>query len=191
VEQIPITLWPDGRDRRPHLRSFRDGWRHLRFMLMCAPGFLFLLPGVLFLLAGLAATPVAVLSGYGVWDSHFGPNFLFGTSVLAVTGFQLIVFGILAKLHAHLVDPVFYDPRMDRLARAFRVECGAVYGGILLLVSAVLGGWVLVTWVRTDAVPAPGLWLLAGTLFTIGLETVFLSFLIGIMDLSRESRRQG
>jgi len=191
VTEIPITLHKDGRDRRPHLRSFRDGWRHLRFMLMCAPWFLFELPGELLLVAGLLATPAALAAGYGVADQHFGPNFLFGASVAALTGFHLIVFGILAKLHANLVDPVFKDPRMDWLAGFFRVERGALYGGTMLVMAAVLGGTVLATWLRTDTVPNPGVWVFAGTLFMLGVETVFLSFLVGIIDLSRESRRQG
>jgi glycosyltransferase involved in cell wall biosynthesis len=191
VTEIPITLYPDGRDRRPHLRSFRDGWRHLRFMLMCAPWFLFVMPGALLLAVGLLAIPVALAAGYGVWDHYFGPNFLFGASVAALTGFHLIVFGILAKVHANLVDPVFRDPRMDKLARVFRVERGALYGGALLVLSALLGLPVLWTWFTTSTVTAPGQWIFAGTLFMLGVETVFLSFLIGIMDLSRESRRQG
>jgi glycosyltransferase involved in cell wall biosynthesis len=191
IAQIPITLWPDGRDRRPHLRSFRDGWRHLRFMLMCAPWFLFVLPGVLMLALGLMAAPVALAVGYGVADQHFGPNFLFGASVAALTGFHLIVFGILAKMHANLVDPVFRDRRMDRLADFFRVERAALYGGTLLILAAILGGAVLAAWARTDSVPAPGAWIFAGTLFMLGVETISLSFLIGIIDLSRESRRAG
>lgn len=191
VEQIPITLWPDGRDRRPHLRSFRDGWRHLRFMLMCAPWFLFVLPGLVMLVAGLAATPVALAAGYGVWDDYFGPNFLFGASVIALTGFHLLAFGLLAKLHAARVDPVFADPRTDRLAAAFRVERGLAYGGALVAAAAGVGGPVLWHWWQTATVPNPGYWILAGTLFMLGVETAFLSFLIGIIDLAREEKRAG
>jgi len=191
VAQMPITLWPDGRNRRPHLRSFRDGWRHLRFMLMCAPGFLFVLPGLILLGLGLAAAPAALSLGYGEWDGPFGPNFLFGAGVAAVTGFHLVVFGVLAKLHASLVDPVFADPKMDRLANVFRVERGALYGGTLLTCAAVLGGRVLATWGQTGDVPAPGVWVFAGTLFMLGVETLFLSFLVGIMDLARERTRAG
>jgi glycosyltransferase involved in cell wall biosynthesis len=191
VEQIPITLWPDGRDRKPHLRSFRDGWRTLRFMLMCCPTVLFLLPGLVLLAAGLLATPAVLLAGYGDWTNTPGPNFLYTASVAAITGFHLIVFGVLAKLHAGQVDPVFRDRRMDRLAEFFRVERGLLYGGSLVAMAAGIGVPVFWHWVNTLTVPVPGLWLFAGTLFMLGMETVFLSFLIGIMDLSRESRRQG
>jgi glycosyltransferase involved in cell wall biosynthesis len=190
IEEIPITLWPDGRDRRPHLRSFRDGWRHLRFMLMCSPSFLFFLPGMLLLILGLSAIPVAVLAGYGVWTEAFGPNFMYTASLVALTGFHILVFGFLAKLFAHRLDPVFFSQRMERLFRWFRVERGVLIGGILILLAAVLAIPVFVRWINTAELNAPQ-WIFAGTLFTIGLETIFLAFLVGIIDLSREGQRNG
>src|SRR5204863_6017707 len=89
ITEVPTTLQPDGRDRRPHLRSFRDGWRHLRFMLMCSPTFTFLLPGLVLALVGVLAIPAVMLAGYGSYETYFGPNFLFGCSVLAVCGCHL------------------------------------------------------------------------------------------------------
>jgi glycosyltransferase involved in cell wall biosynthesis len=191
VEEIPITLWPDGRDRKPHLRSFRDGWRGLRFMLMCSPTALFVLPGLVLTILGVLAMPAVLLAGYGTYATFFSPNFLFGCSVLAVCGWHLLLFGFLAKLHAHHVDPVFRDARIERLAAAFTVNRGLISGAIQLAVSAALGVPVIVHWLRTLTLPAPGQWILAGTLFLLGFETVFASFLVGILDLRRESRRQG
>jgi glycosyltransferase involved in cell wall biosynthesis len=190
IEEIPITLWPDGRDRRPHLRSFRDGWRHLRFMLMCSPSFLFFLPGVLFLVLGLSAIPIAALAGFGVWTDYFGPNFMYTSSLVAMTGFHILVFGFLAKLFAHRLDPVFFDRRVDKLTRWFRVERGAMIGGALILASILLAAPVFVHWLRTAELLAPQ-WIFAGTLFVLGLETIFLAFLVGIVELSRESQRHG
>lgn len=191
VEEIPITLHPDGRDRPPHLRSFRDGWRHLRFMLMCSPTFLFLIPGLLLMLTGLAAIPITVLAGYGVFTDFFGPNFLYTASLVSITGAHILVFGFLAKQHAHLVDPVFRDPRIDKLVKFWTLERGLVAGINLILASVLIGLPVLVHWIRTSQVPMPAQWIFAGTLFMLGLETVFASFLIGILDLKRESGRQG
>jgi hypothetical protein len=191
VDEIPITLWPDGRDRKPHLRSFRDGWRGLRFMLMCSPTALFVLPGLLLTIVGVLAIPAVMLAGYGTYRTFFSPNFLFGCSVLAVCGWHLLLFGFLAKLHAHHVDPVFRDERVERLAAAFTVNRGLLAGLGLLGLSAAFGVPVLVHWFRTFTLPLPGQWILAGTLFLLGFETVFASFLIGILDLRRESARQG
>ncbi len=190
IEEIPITLWPDGRDRRPHLRSFRDGWRHLRFMLMCSPSFLFFLPGLLLLVLGLSAIPVAALAGYGEWTDSFGPNFMYTSSLAALTGFHILVFGFLAKLAAHRLDPVFYDSRLDRISRWFRIERGFLIGGILIGTATLIAAPVFVHWLRTAELLAPQ-WIFAGTLFVLGLETIFLAFLVGIIDLARESNRNG
>ncbi len=192
IEEIPITLWPDGRDRRPHLRSFRDGWRHLRFMLMCSPAFLFILPGLMLMIAGLVAIPVALLAGYGVFTGPFGPNFMFTAALLSIVGCHLVVFGFLAKLYTHQVDPVFEDPRVGRILSMFKVEHGLLLGSGLVLASCVLGMPVLVHWFRTLAFPgpSPARWILACTLMTLGVEVVFASFLVGILDLPRERSRR-
>ena len=191
IEEIPITLWPDGRDRPPHLRSFRDGWRTVRFLLMCSPLFLFILPGLALTLLGLITMPVVVLLGYGTPDYFFGPNFLYTASLVSLTGWHLIVFGFLAKLHTHMVDPVFHDPRMDQVTRWFKVERGIILGLILMAVGFGTGLPVLLHWLRTFELPVPGQWIFAGTLFLLGLETMFLAFLVGILDLRREGNRSG
>jgi len=190
--EIPVTLWPDGRDRKPHLRSFRDGWRTLRFMLMLCPTVLFLYPGLLMMLTGLLAIPITLAAGRGDWSHYFGPNFLFGSSVIALSGFHLLLFGLLAKLHAARIDPVvFADRTIDRLTSFFRVERGLLYGGSLLAMAAGIGGAVIYYWWQTTQVPNPGYWIFAGTLFMLGIETVFVGFLMGILDLSRERTRLG
>jgi glycosyltransferase involved in cell wall biosynthesis len=191
IEEIPITLHPDGRDRPPHLRSFRDGWRHLRFILMCSPLYLFVLPGLSFTVLGLAAIPTVALAGYGVFTNVFGPNFMYSASLLAIAGAHLLVFGFLAKLYTHHVDPVFVDPRVARWLKAFSVERGILCGLTIVTIAAALGTPVVVHWLRTWTVPSPAQWIFAGTLFVIGLEVVFASFLVGIMDLPRERDRQG
>jgi glycosyltransferase involved in cell wall biosynthesis len=191
IEEIPITLWPDGRDRPPHLRSFRDGWRTVRFLLMCSPLFLFILPGLALTLLGLITMPVVVLLGYGTPDYIFGPNFLYTASLVSLTGWHLIVFGFLAKLHTHMVDPVFHDPRMDQLTRWFKVERGIALGAVLMAVGVGTGLPVLLHWVRTLELPVPAQWVFGGTMFLLGLETMFLAFLVAILDLRRESTRSG
>ena len=191
IREIPITLWPDGRDRRPHLRSFRDGWRHLRFMLMCSPMFLFVIPGLLLTLMGVAAIPAVALAGYGVFTNVLGPNFMYTASLVSIAGAHSLAFGFLAKLHAHLVDPVFEDPRVEKLVGLFSVERGLIAGSTLVAAAAALGIPVLITWAGSLAVPSPAQWILAGTLFVLGLETIFTSFLVGILDISRESGRAG
>jgi glycosyltransferase involved in cell wall biosynthesis len=191
IEEIPITLWPDGRDRRPHLRTFRDGWRFLRFVLLCSPTFLFFVPGLLLMLAGLTAIPIAVLSGHGVWTNIFGPNFMYTASLVSLAGAHLLAFGLLARLHAHQVDPVFRDPRVERFAGFFTVERGFLWGVCLMLAGVAIALPVFVHWCRTFDVPVPGLWIFAGTLFMLGIESIFVAFLVAFLDLKRESNRCG
>ena len=130
ITEVPIVLHPDGRDRPPHLRSFHDGWRHLRFMLMCTPTFLFLLPGLFLTLIGLAAIPGVVMAGFGNYAGIFGPNFMYTASLVAISGFHLLVFGLLAKYYAHLADPVFRDPRVEQIVAIFSVERGLTLGAL-------------------------------------------------------------
>jgi glycosyltransferase involved in cell wall biosynthesis len=191
IEEIPITLWPDGRDRPPHLRSFRDGWRHLRFMLMCSPTFLFVLPGLLLTVLGVLAIPATILAGYGVFTDVFGPVFQYTASMVCLGGFHLLVFGFLAKLYAQQVNPIFRDPRAEKLARFFTVDRGLLLGLAMILAALAVGLPVFVHWCRTLEVPSPGLWIFAGTLFMLGLETIFTAFLVGILELQRESQRAG
>ena len=191
VDEIPITLWPDGRDRPPHLRSFRDGWRHLRFMLMCSPTFLFLLPGLLLTLVGLAAIPAVILAGYGVFTDFFGPVFQYTASMVALGGAHLLAFGFLAKLYAQQVNPIFHDRRVEKLAKLFTVDRGLLLGIDLILAAVIVGVPVFAHWCRTFEVPLPGLWIFAGTLCMLGIETIFTAFLVGILELPRESQKAG
>jgi glycosyltransferase involved in cell wall biosynthesis len=185
VTEVPTVLHPDGRDRPPHLRSFRDGWRHLRFMLMCTPTFLFIIPGLILTLLGLFAIPGAVLAGYGVFTNAFGPNFMYTASLVSISGFHLLLFGLFAKLYIHKVDPIFRELKVENLSRVFSVERGLVAGLILIATALSLGLPVLYNWVKTQEVSSPAQWIFAGTLLSLGIETVFVAFLVGILDDKR------
>jgi glycosyltransferase involved in cell wall biosynthesis len=186
ITEVPIVLHPDGRDRPPHLRSFQDGWRHLRFMLMCTPTFLFLLPGMFLMLFGLVAIPAVVMAGFGHYTSFLGPNFMYTASLIAISGFHLLVFGLLAKYYAHLANPVFRDRRVERIATLCSVERGLTLGTSLIAVAVILGSPVIFHWLQTSQVPDPGQWIFAGTLFSLGVEASAMAFFVGILNLSQE-----
>jgi len=191
IREIPITLRPDGRDRPPHLRSFRDGWRHLRFILMCSPLYLFVVPGLLLTVVGLAAIPTVALAGYGVFTNIFGPNFMFAAALAAIAGTHLLLFGLVAKLYAHQVDPVFVDPRVNRWLQHFTVERGILAGLTIATIGAALAIPIVLHWLESWEVRSPAQWIFAGTLFVIGLEIVFAAFLVGIFELPHQRDRQG
>ncbi|HVA50422.1 MAG TPA: glycosyltransferase family 2 protein [Pirellulales bacterium] len=190
IEEIPIILAPDGRDRPPHLRSFRDGWRHLRLMLMLSPLHLFLLPGLLVALIGVCVIPLLLFAGYGQHDGMFGPNLMFTASILSICGSQVALLGVLAKMHAAAMDPVFEDRRLGRLTAALSVERGLVTGVALLTAAAFCGLPVLARYASSLEVSSPGLWILACTLFVLAVETLFGSFLISIFDMHRRDDDQ-
>jgi len=189
IVEIPIVLWPDGRNRPPHLRSFRDGWRHLRFMLMCCPAFLFVLPGLFLTVLAITAMIIALVAGHGMYDRALGPNFLTGVSLLSVTGSHLMYFGFLAKLYSHRMDHIFADPKIAWLMRYFTLERGIMFGLGVFLAGLACAAPVLIRWIQTQGVNSPGLWILGATLITLGLEAVFGSFLIAVLELKHESQR--
>ena len=174
-------LHPDGRDRPPHLRSFRDGWRHLRFMLMCTPTFLFILPGLLLTLVGLVAIPAVVMAGFGDYTDSSALTSCTRHRWLQSVDFISLVFGLLAKYYAHLADPVFRNPRVERSGMFFSVERGLTLGASLMALAVILGVPVFFHWVRTRQVPVPGQWIFAGTLFCLGLEAA-AGILVGILE---------
>ena len=128
-----------------------------------------------------------MLAGFGTYAGYLGPNFMYTASLVAMSGFHFLVFGLLAKYYAHLADPVFRNPRVERLAVFFSVECGLTMGVSLMALAVIIGVPVVFHWLQTREVPVPGQWVFAGTLFCLGLEAVAAALLVGIFNLSSET----
>jgi hypothetical protein len=188
---VPATLSPDGRSHPPHLRSFRDGWRHLRFLLLLSPRWLFLYPGALLMLAGLASMlwllpGPRVVAGFGL-----GVNTLVYSSAAIVCGFQAVTFAILAKIfaiNARLLPP---DARIQRFTSLVNVEAGMVAGLLLFLAGLAGGAYALGLW-RLAAFGAldPEITLRivapSATAMIVGLQLVFSSLFLGVLGLRRQ-----
>ncbi|HVT57008.1 MAG TPA: glycosyltransferase family 2 protein [Thermoanaerobaculia bacterium] len=190
ITEVPITLHPDGRTSHPpHLKTFRDGWRTLRFYLMFSPRWLFLYPSLVLVVLGLLGYAVA-LPGLSVRGITFDAHTLLFASLALLCAFQALIFAISTKLFAigqGLLPP---DPRFERAARIATMEKGVVLGGLscltgtLLLLAAVLKWWhtgfghleyaVTLRWV------IPGV-----TLFALGVQAVLSSFFLSILGLRR------
>jgi glycosyltransferase involved in cell wall biosynthesis len=188
ITEIPITLWPDKRGRPPHLRSFRDGWRHLRFMLLYAPNWLFLLPGAAFVIIGLALVfwllpGPRVLTSRITLDIH---TMIFGV-MFTLLGAQILSIGAFAKVFS-------YAERFDRknisLRRALthvRFETGLLLGGGLSLVGFLGCAWVVWDWVSSGFGPLHevravlfwSMWLF------LGIQVTFSSFFLSMLGISR------
>ncbi len=133
VDEIPTTLSPDGRSRPPHLRSWRDGWRHLRFLLMYSPRWLFLYPGITLMLVGSALAVWLLPGPRRVHGVEFDIHTLLYAVVGVLVGFQAVLFAFLAKVFAITTGLLPEDPQLTKLFRVFTLEGGLAVGISMLL----------------------------------------------------------
>jgi glycosyltransferase involved in cell wall biosynthesis len=193
--EVPITLHPDGRKlRRPHLRTFRDGWRTLRFYLMCSPRWLFLVPGMLLALMGLIGYGLVLprISVAGVaLDAH---TLLFASMFLLLSA-QSVLFAISSRYFAVTEGILPPSPLLDRFTRVFTVERGIAIGAAIMLAGTLLlllaiRDWYAVGFGRLDYAKEMRLAIPGTTLVAIGFQTILSSFFISIFAISHK-RRQG
>jgi hypothetical protein len=189
TREIPITLHRDGRNRPPHLRPFRDGWRHLRFMLLISPFYLFLLPGMLCMLVGLL--PVLLL-GSGprvVLGIPFDVHYMVLGSLLTVLGFQIVTTGLFAKVYSHAARLYTPDRTIELLLRHFTLERGLLVGGLLFAWGFAIDAVILVRWLRSGrgALDALRPAIQASTLMILGAQMLFSSFFLSMLLVSGRS----
>ena len=191
ITEIPVTLYPDKRDRPPHLRSFRDGWRHLRFIVTYAPDYLYLIPGATMLTLGVALQLLLAAGPLQVGRLFMGIHFLALGGLLTLIGFNVLSMGVIAKLIVADRYPLALGERMMALLRAFNLERSLILGGVLLLTGLVVAGIILWTWVKRaggsmeDTVhPA----FVAGHLIILGFNVMFFSFIFHLAISERRGR---
>jgi glycosyltransferase involved in cell wall biosynthesis len=183
IEQFPIEYHP--RHGESKLSSFRDGWRHLRFLLVHSPTHLFLAPGLLLTILGALIMAVSV-TGIEVFGREWQLHSTIGGAMLTIIGTQVIALG----LCAHAYGTYFMGERdawFDRMRARFRLEHGLLLGGTLILAGLVIGTSIIVTWIQrgfgqfSDEQMA----ICAVTLTIIGVQVFFSSFLLSILGLRR------
>ncbi len=190
VAEIPITLHPDGRTSHPpHLRTFRDGWRHLRFFLLFSPRWLFMIPGVLLITLGALgyaiAMPRMTIAGI-VFDVH---TLLFA-SLAVILGYQAILFAVFTKIFAISERLVPADARMTALFGIIDLEKGLVAGVITAGVGLVLLATAALSWRAAGFGPldyaSTMRWVIPGvTLAVLGFQTIWSSFFLSVLGLKR------
>jgi len=187
IVEIPVTLWPDKRGRPPHLRSFRDGWRHLRFMLLFAPNWLFLVPGTTISLIGLVLVvwllPGPRPLGKTVIDVH---TMLFGM-VFTLAGTQILALGLFAKVYSYAERFAPGQHSLEHWLKRIKLEQGLALGGTLTLVGCGGIAWVVWQWVASGFGPFAQLRavIFFSLLFLLGLQVVFSSFFLSMLGISR------
>ena len=191
IAEVPITLHPDGRtSHAPHLRTFRDGWRTLRFFLMYSPRWLFLLPGGLLLLLGFLGYSVA-LPGVGIGGVTFDAHTLLFSSMFILSGYQSILFAILTKTFAISERLMPEDPRMSRFFELVNLERTLILSTVgLLLGCGLLLGAIFQWWQhdfgRLDYGETMRLVIPGSTLVAISLQTIFSGFFVSILGMKRK-----
>ena len=188
ITEVPITLWPDGRDRRAHLRPWRDGWRTLRFLLLFSPRWLFLYPGILLVAAGLLGS-LAVLPGpLRIGSINFDVHTLLFSASSIIVGFQAVQFWLFARLVAVSVGLVNTDRLFERLRRAMTLEVGLGVGFLLLLAGAAGSILAVLDWQQAGFGPLspPRMMRLAipsATLAILGCQVIYGAFFLAILKL--------
>ena len=183
IAEIDIEYRPRGGESK--LSSFRDGWRHLRFLLVHSPTHLFILPG--FILTTLGAVILALVgSGLAFFGRQWGLHALIGGALLMIVGTQVVALG----LCAHAYGTYFMgsrDPWFDSMRARFRLEHGLLLGGALTLTGVVMGGFIVGSWISHGfgSLAYERLAVVAVSLVIVGIQVFFSSFLLSILGLRR------
>jgi hypothetical protein len=193
ISEVPIVLHPDGRDRPPHLRSFRDGWRHLRFLLLLCPLWLYLIPSAVLILGGL---------GLMAWLTP-GPRQVFGVeldvhtmllgSLCVILGYQTLSLWAFAKIHGWTSGLLPAATFSRRVFNHLTLERGLLAGALLLLTGLGLNLWLIREWLgqelghlQVQTTFRYALWGL--TTMVLGVQTIYGSFFLSMLGLARANR---
>jgi len=188
IAEVPTRLYPDKRDRAPHLRSFRDGWRHLRFILTYAPDHLYLAPGIGLLLTGLVLQALLVAGPVQVAGQNLGIHYLALGAMLSLVGFNVINLGVLAKALMRQRYTSLQSRMIATLSRHFSLEGGLVAGTVLMLAGLATDAVILGIRLAHPGEAMEGtvhLAFVATTMVVLGLNLVFTSFLLSMVLFSR------
>jgi glycosyltransferase involved in cell wall biosynthesis len=190
IAEVPVTLRPDGRSRPPHLRTWRDGWRHLRFMLLFSPRWLFLYPGLALFAVGILLSAALLPGPLYVGSLRLDIHTLLIAGFLALLGYQLVLFAVFTKIFA--IRTGFHPPYplLDSVSRYVTLEVGLATGALMVLVGVVALVVAVASWgavgfgslnpslTMREVIPAV-------VLLALGTQTVFASFFISILSIDR------
>lgn len=191
IAEVPTTLAPAGRSRPPHLRSWRDGWRHLRFMLLYSPRWLFLYQGLLLMVLGTLVSAWLIVGPRQLGGITFDVHTLLYSAMAIVIGFQTVVFAVSTKVFATTQGLLPEDLRLNKWFHYIKLETGLLVGSLLLAGGLVLSVYAFSSW-RAEQYgplnPSQTLRLVipAVTLMMLGLQTILASFFLSILGLKRQ-----
>jgi len=189
IAEVPITMWPDRRDRPPHLRPFRDGWRHLRFIILSAPNWLFLLPGGLLMFLGLGFVLLLLPGPAFAGHVELNTNTMSLAIMLVLLGMHIVSIGFFVKVFCYTEKLMRSELSLARWLKRVKLEHGLIVGaGLFLLGFAgdgfAFGSWTLhgfgeLTAVRTVFFSSLSLF--------VGIEIIFSSVFLSMLGISRDT----
>jgi hypothetical protein len=194
ISEVPITLHRDGRSRPPHLKPWRDGWRHLRFMLLFSPQWLFLAPGICLSALGIFSAAALSLENIKIGGVVFDVGTLVVACMTVIVGFQLVAFAFFTKVFAIAEGLLPDDPKFSRVFKFFNLEKGILTGIAVLLAGIILSLRAVWIWKQAgfgELSPEENLRRLipAATLIVLGIQSIFSSFFMSTLGLKTASRK--
>lgn len=190
IVEVPTTLSPDGRSRPPHLRTWRDGWRHLRFLLLYSPRWLFLYPGMVLFIIGFVLGGVLLTGPIQIGEHALDVSALVYSMAAVLIGFQAILFAAFSRAFVANEGLMPPSPGMQKAFKVLNLERGLIIGLLMLILGVGLAIYGFIHWGSADfgalntrdairlAVPA-------ATLSVLGFETIMGSFFLSVLGLSR------
>lgn len=196
IAEVPTTLSPDGRSRPPHLRSWRDGWRHLRFLLVFCPRWLFFYPGATLFLAGLAAMALLLPGPVAVGAVTFDVHTLLYASGAMVMGFQAVQFWVFARIYGAQQGMVPEEKRLTAALARFGLEPALIVAALLVLLGLGLGVAAVAMWGAERFGPLAGMGAMrvaiaSVTAMVLGLQLAFGAFFVALLGMMRAGPRDG
>ena len=190
VSEVPTTLRPDGRSRKPHLRTWPDGWRHLRFLMLYSPRYLFLYPGFGMFGVGLALTIALVIGRIHVFGVNLDVGALVYAAALTVVGFQAVTFALFTKIYAVAKGFLPSDNRVDRLGARFKLERGLLIGVLTFVAGVILAIVSFWRWRDTgfgDLDPSRQIRVVVPAMLglILGASTIFASLFLSILGMDK------
>ncbi len=188
IKEIPITLYKDGRGgKASHLHSLRDGWRHLRLMLLYSPTWLFFIPGITLFILGIL-TFIFVQIGFPIMGHPLGKHFSSLGILLVILGTQIITLGIYAKIYSYNKKVDTNDRFIKKFFHIFKLERGIFFGTACIIVGLLMDALILFKWINEGfgALEEFNTALIASALIVIGFQIIFGSFFIGLIKMEKE-----
>ncbi len=190
ITEVPTTLSPDGRTRPPHLNTWRDGWRHLRFLMTYSPRWLYLYPGFAMIAFGILLSTLLLFSTQQIGNVNFDIQTLLYSSLIIIIGFQFIAFYFLSIVYANAQGILPPRKTIQRILKHFNLEKGLLFGGGIILIGIVLFviafmNWQAVNFGQLSPTEAFRISIPSCTLLVLGLQSILYSFFWHILKLEK------